>query len=132
MATPAASRARWPASRSAKTPSAPPAGANSKRDTCGPDENAPHPPATLARPAPAPSERGLGRGALHDRRAAAVDVDRATGHIGRSVRGEEGRDIGEFLGPSHPAERHRASGLCNILLKTHIRPFAVEAALDLV
>ena len=47
--------------------------------------------------------RGRAPQRLHDRRAAAVDVDRAAGHIGGRVGGEERRDIGEFFGAAHTA-----------------------------
>src|SRR5271156_3137711 len=47
----------------------------------------------------------------HHRRAAAVDVDRAAGHIGGGVGNQEAGDVGELLGPAHPAQRHRPPGL---------------------
>ena len=45
----------------------------------------------------------------HHPRHAAVDVDGGAGDVGARIRGEEAREIGEFLRPSGPAERESAN-----------------------
>src|SRR3954470_19496861 len=42
---------------------------------------------------------------LHDRRAAAVDVDRGPGHVRAGIGREEARHVGEFLGTAEAAKR---------------------------
>src|SRR5580704_6756783 len=42
----------------------------------------------------------------HNRRAAAIDVDRAAGHVAGLLGGKERRDRGEFLGLAHATERY--------------------------
>src|SRR6202008_4561914 len=64
-----------------------------------------------AEPPQAVSAPSVGRWSLHHRRASAIDVDRAAGHIGGGVGDQETGDVGELLGPAHAAERHRPPGL---------------------
>src|SRR3954462_14477595 len=54
---------------------------------------------------------------LHDRRAAAVDVDRGPGHVRAGVGGEEARHVGELLGAAEAAERDLLSHRRLVLLK---------------
>src|SRR5215471_6084161 len=93
------------------------------------------PPSTRSRSFPrvwSPREASARQVGLHHRRAAAVNVDRAAGHIGGSIGGEERRDIGEFFGAAHTAQRHRPPRLGNEILERDIGALAAMAAHDLV
>src|SRR5262245_9817520 len=58
---------------------------------------------------------------LGHRRAAAVDVDGGAGDVGAGVGGEQARDIGELLGPSHAAERNFLAARTLVVLEIDAR-----------